>query len=165
MLLLQQVLYWCCYYCSRLCCQVCWFGWLAATLVAVYNNLGAVWGLPEKFEGLIPVPSAPWMNIRKQVHNIVINCLVFSASLLHMHMHHTCRHRAEDMMLYCYRLFTNSYVLLQSSLQDNIFIISNLKSKYPVQQLDLRYATKCSAFEAINEKSFLHVNLIVKCIL
>ena len=71
MLLLQQVLYWCCYYCSRLCCQVCWFGWLAATLVAVYNNLGAVWGLPEKFEGLIPVPSAPWMNIRKWVHNIV----------------------------------------------------------------------------------------------
>ena len=56
-------------------------------------------------------------------------------------------------------------MLLQSSLQDNVFIISNLKSKYPVLQLDLRYATNCSVFEAINEISFLHVNLIVKFIL
>jgi len=52
------------------------------------------------------------------------------------------------------RLFTNSSVLLRYSLQDNVFIISNPKSKYPVLQLDLRYATKCSVFEAINENIF-----------
>ena len=159
MLLLQQVLYWCCYYCSRLCCQVCWFGWLAATLVAVYNNLGAVWGLPEKFEGLIPVPSAPWMNIRKRVHNIVHKLFDIFCQFTAYAPYMQAQSWGHDVN----RLFTNSSVLLQSSLQDNVFIISNLKSKYPVLQLDLRYATKCSVFEAINEISFRHVNLIVKC--
>jgi hypothetical protein len=41
-------------------------------------------------------------------------------------------------------IFYNSFVLIQSLPQDNVFIISNPKSKYPVLQLDLRYATQYS---------------------
>ena len=43
-------------------------------------------------------------------------------------------------------------MLIQSLPQDNIFIISNPKSKYPVLQLDLRYATQYSVIWSVGWK-------------
>lgn len=66
-------------------------------------------------------------------------------------MCHTCWHNVVD-MLWLMTIFYNSFVLIQFWPQDNVFIISNPKSKYPVLQLDLRYVTQCSVIWCIGWK-------------